>query len=293
MNQKNVLLLGNGLNNIEDGYTWTDLVKDLVNDTGVKKLVNVDKNKPFPLLYEEIYLNAARENGMKERSIKELICSKIREMKPNILHQKIMRMQFENILTTNYDHNLERASGNEPTKMENQGIIKEGKYSLFRVNQIGKTTLWHIHGECNSPSSITLGYDQYSGCLQKIRNYVVTGTDRTYKLKFASLLMRFKKNEIHFDSWIDYFFKKDIYIMGLKLDFVEMHLWWLLTIRARWKLERKINLKNKITYFYPGKYETDIKHKLELLRSVEVLPVKMGNTDDEKYYLDVLRRISE
>ena len=289
----NVLLLGNGINNIERGYTWKDLVNDLVKDTGTSSLVNISDHKPFPLLYEEIYLQALRKKRMKERAVKEFICSKALRMQPNVIHKKVMGLGFGHILTTNYDHNLEHAAGEKEGKISNSGRVKENLYSIFRYNRVGKTKLWHIHGECSSPQSVTLGYEHYSGYLQRMRNYVVNGTDEAYKTRFAPLIKRLPRKQVKEDSWIDLFFTSDIHILGLTLDFVEMHLWWLLTFRARWKLERRFPLRNRIVYYYPGRYSKEISHKLELFRSIEVETVAVGTKADKAFYEKVLGSIKK
>ena len=41
-------------------------------------------------------------------------------------------------------------------------------------------------------------------------------------------------------SWYLKFFKEDIYILGLKLDFSEQDIWWLLDFRIRKKNMRKV-----------------------------------------------------
>jgi hypothetical protein len=283
------LLLGNGINNIGSAYTWKDLVKDLVKKTGAAGIIDPSDHKPFPLLYEEIYLDALRKKKMKEHQVKAFICSKTQKMRPNRIHYAAMNMGFGNLLTTNYDHCLEQAAPPQGCNLDNHGKIKESLYSLFRHFKSGRTKIWHIHGECSSTRTITLGYDHYSGYLQRMRNYVVNGTDELYKTRFKALIRRWPK--LGGDSWIDLFFTHSIYIIGLTLDFVEMHLWWLLTFRARWKLEQNKRLTNTITYFYPRKLENAIRHKLELFRSVDVQTIAVEALDCEDHYLDILKSI--
>ncbi|KIC84482.1 hypothetical protein RR51_00920 [Pseudomonas sp. C5pp] len=54
-------------------------------------------------------------------------------------------------------------------------LYPESRYSLFRRYQAGTKDVWHVHGDSAKPSSMVLGYDQYAGSLQKIRNYVTEG----------------------------------------------------------------------------------------------------------------------
>jgi len=52
------LFIGNGINRITSDYSWVDLLKDLTIIAGKQGVVEI-KQKPFPLLYEEIYLRGS------------------------------------------------------------------------------------------------------------------------------------------------------------------------------------------------------------------------------------------
>jgi len=288
-----VLLIGNDINNITSTYTWSDLLHDLIGYARLKESM-LTEGKPFPLLYEEIFLNAARQYGTKEKRIKTYIAVKTLKLQPNRIHTKIIRMKFPVLLTTNYDLTLEYVLTDAVNKITNGGVIKENLYSLFRRFDFGDSTVWHIHGSALHPTTITLGYEHYSGYLQQMRNYVVTGVQgRSFENK-RSLLERLKNNEVTHTSWIDYFFTHDVHILGLNLDFVEMHLWWLLTFRARARLLHTINTKNTITYYYPKKYEQRSIHKLQLLAAhdVHIVPLDDKGTTRMRYYDRVLDRIA-
>lgn len=254
------------------------------------------ENKPFPLLYEEIYLNSVRVHKMPESRIKKFIASQTRKLNPNILHEEILNLGIENILTTNYDLSFEAKAGLNKKKCINKGIIKENLYNLFRYHQTPNHKIWHIHGSQSNPKTITLGYEHYSGYLQQMRNYVATGTNGTYRKKdFLPLAKRLKENLVINESWIDLFFTNDIYILGLKLDFVEMHLWWLITYRARAIVENRLPIKNQIFYFYPQVYEEDSKHKLEMFRAngIETIPVELIGDDKIEYYKKIIDKIKK
>lgn len=219
-----VLLVGNGINNIQSEYTWSDLVGDLIEFVEATDRIH-PSHKPFPLLYEEIVAHAVRERVKTEADIKRFIANRIASFRPNKIHEQIMALGLKNILTTNYDYTLELAGGAADQKtIRNLGVVPENLYSLFRFSSVGKTQVWHIHGERNAPQTIALGYEHYSGYLQRMRNYVVMGTEKAYKKQFDSLESRLKKRAVTFDSWVDFFFTQDVYILGLTLDFVEMHL---------------------------------------------------------------------
>ena len=202
-------------------------------------------------MYEEIYLsNLKRGKKIDEKNLKIFISDRIKKIKPNNIHREIISRGFSDIITSNYDLNLECTRENSPEKFYNHGVVKENQYSLFRYTHINQTKVWHIHGEVNSPKSILLGYEQYSGQLQLIRNYVVSGTGESYKnIEFPALVRLIPKNKVEGNSWLDLIFTENIYIIGLTLDFIESDLWWLITFRARLILEsNKTNIQNSITY---------------------------------------------
>jgi hypothetical protein len=288
-----VLLLGNGINNIDNPYTWSHLVQDLIAYVGAADQIRVG-DKPFPLLYEEIFAHWVRDQHREESEIKERVATLIEKFQPNEIHRRIMGLGLKNILTTNYDYTLEMATGLKDKDIPpNSGIVKEIVYSLFRFNRVGRTRVWHIHGERRAPQSIALGYEHYSGYLQRMRNYVVTGTEQSYKRPFESLEKRLKKRAVGFDSWIDFFFTQNVHIVGLSLDFVEMHLWWLLTYRARRKYTRRVPIHNQITYFYPDTLESKIRSRFELLQASDVVVSRVAckSSDWRSYYHRVLDKI--
>lgn len=292
MNER-ALLIGNDINNATEYYSWSDLINGLLEYSKIDRKLN-QVNKPFPMLYEEIYLNSARAHQTPENRLKKYIASQTRKMKPNKLHKAILDLGIENILTTNYDLSFEKVAGLEPQNCRNKGFIKESLYNIFRYHQTQNHKIWHIHGSQTVPKTITLGYEHYSGFLQQMRNYVATGTNGNYTKKdFLPLAKRIKNNDLNYESWIDLFFTHDIYIFGLNLDFVEMHLWWLITYRARVMVENRFPVSNEIYYFYPKKYEQNSRHKLEMfnINGVTTISEKLNGNNRIQYYERIIKRI--
>jgi hypothetical protein len=251
------------------------------------------EDKPFPMLYEEIFVEAVKNRRFKESDIKNFIAHEVSNLEPNDVHRLIVEAGAENILTTNYDLTLEKLFIQTPGDLKNNGVIKESTFSLFRHYKINKTNFWHIHGDANISGSITLGYEHYSGYLQQMRNYVANGTGTAYKIKFDPLIRRLRNKNFTSSSWVDLFFTQDIYIIGLTMDFIEIHLWWLLTFRQRLKLIKQVPVKNNIVYFYPDVLGKKIQNKLDLLRSIGVTPFSISYSDNNKmkYYQTVLKKI--
>jgi hypothetical protein len=292
MQRKKVLLLGNGINRVDNDYSWDNLMGDLLEFAGLNDAVTRDE-KPFPLLYEEIYLRYAALGVKKEVALKSKIKELLRNITSNALHEKVFQTQVDEILTTNYDYNLESASPNGLEGSPYIHPIKGSKYSLMRRRQVGDKVVWHIHGEKRAPGTILLGYEQYAGYLQTIRSYVISGI-RYKNLHLPSVLQRIKKRETEVLTWIDHFFFSDIYIVGLSMDFVEMHLWWLLDIRARMLLDGESGITNKIQFIYPAHATAWIKPRIDLMCACDVscMAVTVVDNDWKGMYEGVLAYVS-
>ncbi|QNL51096.1 hypothetical protein H8S90_05795 [Olivibacter sp. SDN3] len=280
-----VLLVGNDINNISPGKSWNELLEDIKAHFNVGYIQNEDK--PFPMLYEEIFLGAV-ENGSvtEEKNLKTFIAENVSKIISNEFHEEIRQLPVSHIMTTNYEFAIE---GIVPEN--NNSIVKETTYSLFRRYMLADKTYWHIHGDCNNPSSINLGYEHYCGQLQGMRNYTVSGTNYTSKAVIKTPLIRrlAKGKQPNYQSWIDLFFTKDVYIFGLSLDYVESDLWWLLTYRARNKFYRKSAfIKNKIHYFIPLEYAETAKGKLTLLKANDVDVHVIKQKDKQLYYKEII-----
>ena len=120
-----------------------------------------------------------------------------------------------------------------------------------------------------APGSILLGYEQYAGYLQTIRNYVINGM-RYKDLHLPSLTQRIRRQDKSIQTWIDHFFFSDVYILGLSMDFVEMHLWWILDFRARLLHNSELSLDNEVRFIYPAHATAWIKPRIDLLCACEV-----------------------
>lgn len=283
------VLVGNGINNIGKDNSWDNLITQICAYCKVKFPIDDEKKKHFPLLYEEIFLTAARKNSISESDLKRFIAEIVLAIKPNKIHDQIRSLPIENIMTTNYEFSLE---GNTPEV--NSGVIKEKLYSVFRHSRIGTKKIWHIHGDCLHPGSINLGFEHYGGQLQQVRNYTATGTNyQSRKISNIPLISRLKyKNRLYNNSWIDLFFTTDIHIIGLTLGFVETELWWLLTFRARMKINMKIPIRNRIIYYMPKRFEIESKNKLDLFRATDV-EVVLINKPGESYYQEIIDRLKK
>lgn len=286
MYRNSILLLGNGANRIHNSYSWENLLRELIDYVDASETILV-KDKPFPLLYEEIVLRSRANEDRKEDNIKKYIADLSAKLNPNIIHSRIMRMGFENILTTNYDYTLENSGD---YKAHNCSSKNETRYSIYRRQCAGDSNIWHIHGEEKAAGSILLGYEHYAAYIQQMRNYV-NGTDE--KDDSGNTQIALSMNKLF--SWIDLFFTKDVYILGLGLDYTEIDLWWLLTYRARGKHFNRysINTNNSIVYICRQTEYIKNFSKMQVLESmgvhIERFDLKSNNW--EKFYEEALEYI--
>ncbi len=290
------LFLGNDVHSVSGGYSWQKLIEDLIEFVEAEDSITPTKSH-FPLLYEEIRAYSVNGGKQTESAIKEFIALKVKGLEGNDIHERLLKLPFEHYLTTNYDFALEKKANLEVKKLVNDGKVGEKRYSLFRNYKFKSKRLWHIHGEAKSAQTIALGFEQYSGYLQQMRNYVVSGTRGSYKnFKKAALIERLGKGEREINSWVDLFFLRDIHVVGFSYDLAEIHLWWLLTFRARRGREfwdKKLKLKNRIIYYVPSYYDLESDTKIRFLRSLDVEVCKIDAEEGRKreYYEAVLDEI--
>ncbi len=290
MDISHTILLGNGINNLTNDKSWAELVNEIIKIT--KSNVKFSDSIPFPLLYEEIYFKSTIYR-QKETKLKAKIGEVVDQIKPNPFHEEILSLNCTNFLTTNYDFVLEKVLDpqlNNQT-IKNHGVIKETKFSLFRHSRVADKKIWHLHGAVNIPRSINLGFEHYGGQLQRLRNYVVNGTNyHSNSLSKSPLHRRIESSKVNFDSWVDSIFLSDLHIVGLRLGFEETDLWWLLTDRARFYLKRKRINKNKIYFYCPSLYKDP--SKMELMKAMGIQTVYIDKLE-EKFYAEVFKRIKK
>ena len=107
-----VLLLGNGFNRVtDDGVSWRRVIEDLAKYVDKVQTITRDLDeKPFPLVFEEIFFRAARARRISEKELKQHTARVIDEVPPNDLHRLAVESGASSILTTNYDYNFENSS---------------------------------------------------------------------------------------------------------------------------------------------------------------------------------------
>lgn len=274
---KKALLIGNGINQLDQtqSISWGSLLAELKSKFSIQ--VDLDNEfKPFPLGFEEMLHKKEGQNNFnsKLKTLKISIKNSIEEQLEdkvgyNEFHKKFMELNYDDILTTNYDYSLEKSI--DSTFLENKSSLaknrQERKYSLKRSYNVNNelTNIWHIHGELfdsrnlsedsqyYNEESIMIGYEHYASYLEKIQENF-KGKAGSLKVESQGLMTRIKNDKLGL-FWTDVFFTHNLDIIGQGLDFSENHLWWLINQRAI--LMRNYNTKtgvlvdNQITFYYP------------------------------------------
>ncbi|MDH1100500.1 SIR2 family protein [Pseudomonas mosselii] len=281
------LLLGNGVNRAALQKDWTQLLRELAAQFEADELILHLGSKPLSMFIEEL---CARSTGVfrhTELAVKVAFAKLLEQIKPIEAHQRICD-PFKVILTTNYDFTIEETFAGP---LYNPAFLyPESRYSLFRRYQAGTKDVWHVHGDSARPSSMVLGYDQYAGSLQKIRNYVTEGVKiKAFDYRLSSAVkngvIEFERNRSVY-SWVDHFLRDHLHIVGLGMDFTEIDLWWLLLHKRR-----RTKQTGKVFYYQAGLTPSNDTPVTSLMRSlnVEVIPVTADSY--AKCYLRIAEEI--
>lgn len=231
------VLIGNGINLIgNQDASWERVLRALVPESTLShSALEYMQHKPLTLVYEEILLTQRSNNKrIDEAAMKKKIAELVDALQFNDFHRRVMESRIRNVITTNYDYSFEKSTGLPyPRKLSK----RENKYSVFRRRAVGNKFVWHIHGEVEVPNTITLGYDQYSGYLQKLRTYATASREAESGSPFVAGVNEFDASDAANYSWLDLFLRDDIHIVGLGLGYAEIDLWWALTYKARKKAQ--------------------------------------------------------
>lgn len=275
------LLVGNGLNRLSLQLDWGGLLKRLATDLGVETRVQRFDDKPFSLLFEELCAYVGGRSRDAEHAIKETIAALLANIPPHPLHAQLTNL-FDVILTTNYDYTLENVIAGP--LFQRSPLAPESRYSLFRRALAGKKEVWHIHGEVYVPDTIVLGYDHYTGYVQKIRNYLTDGLQPGNRsdpvrspLKSGIRDFEHRAGGTPRYSWVDHFLRDHLHIVGLGLDFTESDLWWLLVHKRRRQSQTGYTFYYTVSIGEPGDGKDE--SRLSALRSfgMEVISVNAAD----------------
>lgn len=259
-----ILLLGNGINRAFSSDSWDDLLNSI--DRRPERYDIGDYRCPETLkaiLITEDNVDKALQS-QKER-LGDLGTEK--PEKQTRLLRRLLRLGFDEILTTNYSYELETAALGQG-KVNNRSLARmqshtsevsrcEKNFMLHTFNRVEfegeEKRVWHIHGEARKPDSMILGAYYYGNLLGKI----IELNKRRGRQYFSEQTPKIR-------SWTDAFILGDVYILGFGFGFAESDMWWLLN-----RKKREGNVGK--TFFYELKPKSGINRaKTDLLELMNV-----------------------
>ncbi len=306
MKREKTLLLGNGINRAFGLISWDELIKKELKDSGITE----EQAKKLTMPYSMQIILATNDN-VQEYITQKDVSSALRgdvensEDKMSAVQEhremleRILNLGFDNIITTNYSYELEKAAFGitkiNDCKLKNSmhhtDAVKtaEGKYMLHTYNSVtynGKEIkIWHIHGEARKPSSIVLGYYWYCALLGKYKKELADNWHK--QQKFVE-----DNGAPKINSWLDAFIFGDVYSLGFGCDFSEVDIWWLLNRKKREALE------HGTFYFYELSPNDDFNEKYKLMEKFDIKIKNCGMTrscdeDYKKFYSKAIDEIGE
>ncbi len=277
-----VLLLGNGINRAFNGISWSGLMKKINTNTDIPR--GYELTSPMPL-QAIILTNNNVSYAMKK--YKNEFYGKVEQIRHREMLQKILRMGFDYIITTNYSYELETVaigkefiSDRELKIMQKHTDAKnvkrsEAKYMLHTYNEVNfegvENKIWHIHGEARKPGSIVLGHYYYGSLLHRYESFFDKRKNSYFEAEASG-------EKLDIVSWLDAFILGNIYILGFNYELSEFDLWWL--------LNRKYNENANVgkIYFYEMKENVEFNEKLALMKVFNVLPYDLGFEKEDNLY---------
>lgn len=292
-----VLLLGNGLNLAGGAAKWPELIWKIKSNPKIQIDESIIEGIPYPLL---TVLVTGDQVDSEIKKNPELFCGCDDKMLNKIRHfiQKLLEMEFDELLTTNYSYEIERTAypritqtGDNCVKlMRHTGGTKraESKYLLHTYNEVKSSQkvsrVWHIHGETRKSCSIILGHYYYGNLLKQYQKFFDDRKNKQFENES-------KGRPPIMESWLDAFVMGDVYVLGFGFDFSEFDLWWLLNRKKREKASH-----GKV-YFYEPTSGNEIKHMLLETYDVQIecLGYRQSNPDYTSFYqaaiTDIRKRI--
>lgn len=267
-----VLLLGNGLNMTFDGTAW----KELIHKLGRREDLPAEMSLPYPLQILLATHGSCRKSLIEDQY--DLIGIHPRGDFLGLL-SRLLNMGFDDILTTNYSYELERALFPEETdpkrilrrvqRMTRRTIdraeIRNLMHTFNRLEDANGTVnrVWHIHGEARKIASMVVGHYEYASLLAAMKGVSDARRDAYRHLDVRPL------DKL---SWVDQFILGDVYVLGFGFNPAEFDLWWLLDRKQREKG------RHGRVWFYEPREDVAFDEKIELLRTMDVEILDLGMT---------------
>lgn len=180
-NNKLVIFVGAGVSRNSGIPTWSELIKELAKDLGIKaKGKDSNGNDIFSndefLKIPQYYFNERKEKEYYDK-IKEILD---KDFQPNDIHKMIFELNPTHIVTTNYDNLLEQQANQWQTNRKYCKVANDIELSTApNCNYIIK-----MHGEFDNIVLKESDYDSYSNNFKLTETYV-KGLFATHTILFV------------------------------------------------------------------------------------------------------------
>lgn len=223
-----VLLLGNGILQLNNGICWSDLIRSLSRSGSEEK--NID-GIPFAMQPEAVC-------GTNVEEVQRKTAETIKNGEPHELLKQLVSLDFDAILTTNYTYEIEqtisekdwteRSRRNSHTTLYGSPHVR---YNTFKCNLVrGKNgrevPIFHIHGEKDRKHSLVLSYYSYANAV----HHLIEMNKRRQNIYEEKQEVG---NSLECHGWLDYFLLGDVYAVGFGFDFSEFDIWWAIERKSR------------------------------------------------------------
>lgn len=281
------ILYGNGVNLLGGGPSWNKLLQDVSKKSLLPPIQSNTLRYEYIILPQEEDTNfyivtesgipIVTEEGQRligsvntELNMKSTLARKLKELTPSYFYDKLVNLNADNYITTNYELFLPQKFLLEIQHFENPLIYR--CRSLFKDNR--QITFWNIHGDTENPKDIILGLSDYCQYVAEIDKYLN------------------RSEPLNFRSWIDLLFNTEVHIFGLAMANEEIDLWNVLTTRKRKRRHNSKECQNEI-YYYAIQDESFDPGKKELLKALDVNVVDIEFDWSENAYKKAYEQIFE
>ena len=244
----NTILYGNGFNRLNNVNSWESLVHVIDDRNDIcrvpntlqyeGKVLSVPFEQDAKLVNKDGEVFRTSDNKIltvREKSetlIKQKIVEQMNTYESNNLFNKLLGLNIDHYITTNYDYVADNAL--QILEYKENLLERDRSESIFSIHRkrCYKNTkhtkyLWKIHGELSNIGSIMLGYYHYCSYIGQIKKYI-NGEYEFAKRKDKGIIPPIEDRLpiISEDilSWIDLFFVSNVYIIGLGLFYEEIDL---------------------------------------------------------------------
>ena len=208
LNDRSVLLLGNGINrfgDMDDETSWEKLLLNLSKKARCN-LKRIPQGYPYTEIFDILFSQTKVHN---EQELKNIFIESLRKWKPKNSHKNII-LKCEasncNVITTNFDKTLEYANNYEKKhRVLDKGFTHHYPWQVYYTSKQSNAAIkiWHVHGVIDYPTSVKLSVNDYAGNMGQFHKYEVFEEGDT----------KYKKDY----TWLNEFMEKKLVILGLSL----------------------------------------------------------------------------